>query len=69
MAGAQKPEGISTRLARIAQTAQQHPEKVFTSLNHHLDEYLLHAAFREINKRGAPGVAEALPGVCREGPG
>lgn len=56
MAGALKPEGISTRLARIAQQAKQNPEMVFTSLNHHLDEYLLHAAFRDINKRGAPGV-------------
>jgi hypothetical protein len=37
MAGAQEPDPVSTKRQRIAELAKQDPQRVFTSLNHHLD--------------------------------
>ncbi|HSR52663.1 MAG TPA: group II intron reverse transcriptase/maturase [Acidobacteriota bacterium] len=47
---------ISTRLARIAQLAKQTPKMAFTSLSYLIDQKLLRWAFKQINRRGAPGV-------------
>jgi len=56
MAGAQKPDTVSTRQQRIAELARQSPPMGFTSLNHHLDLGWLREAFRRTRRDGAPGV-------------
>jgi group II intron reverse transcriptase/maturase len=56
MAGAQKPESVSTKQQRIAELAKQSPQMGFTSLNHHLDLFWLAEAYRRTRKDGAPGV-------------
>lgn len=49
------PESVSTKRARIAENAREHPERVFTTLNHNLDIDWLEAAYRQTRKDGAPG--------------
>ena len=56
MAGASKPDPVSTKQQRIAELAQHCPQMGFTSLNHHLDRYWLAQAFYRTRKDGAPGV-------------
>jgi group II intron reverse transcriptase/maturase len=56
MAGASKPDPVSTKQQRIAELAQQAPQMGFTSLNHHLDLLWLAEAFNRTRKRAAPGV-------------
>jgi RNA-directed DNA polymerase len=56
MAGTPIPEGISTRLQRIAKLAREAPERAFLSLAHHIDIELLRAAYRRTRKDGAPGI-------------
>lgn len=56
MAGTPIPEGISTRLRRIAELAREDPTRSFLSLAHHLDADLLHEAHRRTRKSGAPGI-------------
>jgi RNA-directed DNA polymerase len=56
MAGASKPDTVSTRQQRIAELAKQAPQMGFTSLNHHLDLHWLAEAYRRTRKDGAPGV-------------
>jgi RNA-directed DNA polymerase len=56
MAGASKPDPVSTRQQRIAELAKQSPQMGFTSLNHHLDRIWLLEAFYRTRKDGAPGV-------------
>jgi len=56
MAGASKPDSVSTKQQRIAELAQQAPPMGFTSLNHHLDLLWLVEAFHRTRKDGAPGV-------------
>jgi group II intron reverse transcriptase/maturase len=56
MAGAQKPETVSTKCQRIAELARQQPPLGFTSLNHHLDLIWLVEAYQRTRKDGAPGV-------------
>jgi RNA-directed DNA polymerase len=56
MAGAQEPEGVSTKQQRIAELAKQSPQLGFTSLNHHLDLLWLVEAYNRTRKDGAPGV-------------
>jgi RNA-directed DNA polymerase len=56
MAGASKPDPVSTRRQRIAELATQAPQMAFTSLNHHLDLSWLLEAFWSTRKDGAPGV-------------
>jgi RNA-directed DNA polymerase len=56
MAGAQKPDPVSTRQQRIAERAAQAPSMGFTSLNHHLDLAWLAEAYNRTRKDGAPGV-------------
>jgi RNA-directed DNA polymerase len=56
MAGASKPDTVSTRQQRIAELAKQAPPMGFTSLNHHLDLPWLAEAYRRTRQDGAPGV-------------
>ena len=56
MAGAQKPDPVSTKQQRIAELARQEPTLGFTSLNHHLDLNWLSEAYHRTRKDGAPGV-------------
>jgi group II intron reverse transcriptase/maturase len=51
-----RSEDISTTLQKIAVQAVQYPERVFTTLAHHLDVEWLREAYRQTNKRGASGV-------------
>jgi RNA-directed DNA polymerase len=56
MAGASKPETVSTRQQRIAQLAKQSPEMGFTSLAYLIDLGWLYEAYRRTRRDGAPGV-------------
>jgi RNA-directed DNA polymerase len=56
MAGAQKPDSVSTKQQRLAALAEQSPQLGFTSLNHHLDLLWLAEAFNRTRKSAAPGV-------------
>jgi group II intron reverse transcriptase/maturase len=56
MAGAQKPEYMSTLQQRIAELAEAKPEMRFTSLAHLIDVYWLHMAYCRTRKDGAAGV-------------
>ena len=56
MAGAQKPDSVSTKQQRIAALAKQAPQMGFTSLNHHLDLPWLAEAYHRTRKSAAPGV-------------
>ena len=56
MAGASKPDSVSTKQQRIAELAKQSPQMGFTSLNHHLDLNWLLEAYQRTRKDGAPGV-------------
>jgi group II intron reverse transcriptase/maturase len=47
---------VSTRQRRIAELARQHPDRVFTSLNHYLDLDWLYQAYELTRKDGAPGI-------------
>jgi RNA-directed DNA polymerase len=47
---------ISTKLERIATTAQQAPEMAFTTLAHHIDVEWLREAYRRTRKDGARGI-------------
>lgn len=54
--GTLSPRYVSTRLRRIAELARGAPERVFTSLHHHVDPGLLREAYRLTRKDGAVGV-------------
>jgi len=56
MAGASKPETVSTRQERIAELARQSKQMAFTSLNHHLSLGWLLEAFWSLRKDSAAGV-------------
>ena len=56
MAGASKPDTVSTRQQRIAELAKQAPQMGFTSLNHYIDMVWLREAYRRTRKDGAVGV-------------
>jgi RNA-directed DNA polymerase len=56
MAGASKPDPVSTKQQRIAELAKQSPEMGFTSLAHHIDLDWLCQAFLRTRHDGAPGV-------------
>jgi RNA-directed DNA polymerase len=56
MAGAQKPEYVSTLQQRIAERAKRSPEAGFTSLAHLMDLNWLYKAFARTRKDGAVGV-------------
>ena len=56
MAGASKPDVVSTKQQRIAELAKQSPEMGFTSLAYHIDLMWLLQAYRRTRKDGAAGV-------------
>jgi RNA-directed DNA polymerase len=56
MAGASKPDPVSTRQQRIAELAKQSPQMGFTSLNHHLDLVWLVEAYNCTRQDAAAGV-------------
>ena len=56
MAGASKPDFVSTRQQRIAELAKQCPAMGFTSLAHHIDLHWLYEAYLRTRPDGAAGV-------------
>lgn len=56
MTGTPDPEAISTRLNKIATMAREMPQEALRTLAHHIDEDLLHEAYRRTRKDGATGV-------------
>ena len=56
MAGASKPDVVSTKQQRIAELAKQSPEMGFTSLAYHIDLMWLLQAYARTRKDGAAGV-------------
>jgi len=56
MAGASKPDYVSTKRQRIAELAKQSPEMGFTSLAHHIDLRWLYEAYLRTRPDGATGV-------------
>jgi group II intron reverse transcriptase/maturase len=57
MGDTQRSETISTKLERIAELARDNPDMVFTSLAHLMrDRDFLQIAFRQVNKKGSPGI-------------
>jgi RNA-directed DNA polymerase len=56
MAGTSSPITVSTKLQRIATLASEDPERVLTTLAHHIDMAFLKEAFRRTRKDGAAGV-------------
>jgi len=50
------PPTVSTKLRRIAELAQEDPQRSFLSLAHHIDVDFLREAYRRTRKDGAPGV-------------
>src|SRR5437868_14032764 len=47
---------VSTKLERIAKLAKEAPQRVLTTLAHHIDVEWLHEAYRRTRKDGATGV-------------
>jgi group II intron reverse transcriptase/maturase len=56
MAGTSSPTTVSTSLQRIATLAQEAPQRVLTTLAHHIDVPFLKEAYRRTRKDGAVGV-------------
>jgi len=56
MAGASKPDVVSTKQQQIAELAKQSPERVFTSQAYHIDVWWLYEAYRRTRANGATGV-------------
>ena len=56
MAGTPSPTTVSTKLQRIAILASEDPERVLTTLAHHIDVAFLKEAYRRTRKDGAVGV-------------
>jgi RNA-directed DNA polymerase len=56
MTGTSSPMPISTTLQRIATLAREDPQRVLTSLAHHIDVSFLKEAYRRTRKDGAVGV-------------
>jgi retron-type reverse transcriptase len=56
MAGTSRPITVSTKLQRIATLASEDPDRVLTTLAHHIDVAVLKEAFRRTRKDGAVGV-------------
>ena len=49
-------ETVSTKLRRIAELAEEDPDRSFLSLAHHIDVEVLEEAYRRTRKDGAPGI-------------
>jgi len=56
MGDTSRSQTISTELQQIAQQAAEYPDMIFTTLAHRIDIPLLREAYRQTNKKGAPGV-------------
>lgn len=56
MTGTSSPSSISTKLQRIATLASEDPQRVLTTLAHHIDVPFLKEAYRRTRKDGAVGV-------------
>ena len=56
MARTSSLESISTKQTRIAELAREQPERVLTTLAHHIDVEWLHEAYDRTRKSGAVGV-------------
>ena len=56
MAGRLRPTTVSTTLQKIATLAREAPQRVLTTLAHHLALDFLREAYRRTRKDGAPGV-------------
>ena len=56
MAGRSSPTTVSTKLQKIATLAREEPQRVLTTLAHHIDVDFLREAYRRTRKDGAPGV-------------
>ncbi len=56
MMGTSSPSTVSTKLQRIATLASEAPERVLTTLAHHIDVPFLQEAYRRTRKDGAVGV-------------
>lgn len=56
MQRAQNLSNISTKQQRIAELSEQHPERAFTNLAHHIDVGWLWEAYQRTRKDGATGV-------------
>jgi|GEM_PF-6647362 len=54
--GTPRPCPVSSKLQRIAELAREDPNRVLTSLAHHIDIAFLREAFRRTGKGGATGV-------------
>ena len=57
MRDTQKSQIISTKLRQIAEQAVTHPDRVFTSLIHHIDVDFLREAYWRLRKDSAPGLS------------
>jgi len=57
MKDTQRSQLISTHLRQIAEQAITHPDRVFTSLIHHIDVDFLREAYRRLRKDSAPGLS------------
>ena len=55
MAGTSSPTTVSTKLQRIATLAREDPDRVLTTLAHHIDVPFLREAYRRTRKDGAVG--------------
>jgi group II intron reverse transcriptase/maturase len=66
MAGTPSPTTVSTKLQRIATLASEDPERVLTTLAHHIDVAFLKEAFRRTRKDGAVGVDGQMAHVYAE---
>jgi len=57
MTGTPSPEEIiSTKLQRVAELAREAPQRVLSTLAHHIDIWWLYVAYQRIRKDGAVGV-------------
>lgn len=56
MAGRSSPSTVSTKLHKIATLAREAPDRVLTTLAHHIDVDFLREAYRRTRKDGATGV-------------
>ncbi len=56
MAGRPSPTTVSTKLHKIATLAREAPQRVLTTLAHHIDVDFLREAYRRTRKDGAAGV-------------
>jgi hypothetical protein len=64
-----RSQTVSTILQHTAEQAKQHPERVFTTLAHHMDVEFLREAYRCTRKDSAPGVDKrSLPGQQSDAP-